>query len=835
MRLAKSHLVILLLGGISTSCLAEIGVLSFPGDNSWQDAQLPPLAINKFVPALDFDRFSDGIVPLDLFSIVEVPDIPENISEAELGEEDRQAIFSFSLHIAQQDVVALQQVALEDGEVIEEGEVLISKRGDLPASLEAIQLLRRAGVEEVRTLVNVAESFPKTEVETKFNKVVNLITQGIFEPELGRLNRREKELAEIFDGNPNSSFERYDTPGQNIQKKFILFVDLGRFYPIGLLRFHPKPGDGLRLSGYSLKLGLPGTESVIAGLNLDDPRNGTPGYPFFNKISGVLPTFVTIQRDPLNQQDTVAVLFDPPKKMQYFRLDTETSIDYDLAEIQAYSDGFLPEATYTSQALPLPSATLGRIRWEEEKIGDPAKSRAVVRFQTGFTDEPEVLFRRTDFDDVVEWRDTEATVIDWREDSQTFGEEVDLNDISLRLQAREIFNALSNEERFSVRIKRPEYQKLAGRFQDKIEPDLFSWSGSQPVENGGTLTAPGGRPFYQLRVDFTSDDASAATAIRNLRFEFDTPQAVAQVRGEIAPAINVLAGRDTAFVFALQAQLEPESPGFNLVKIRTPTSIPSIESVIVNFDNDESRHLERIPLEDTRLPGENEFKEAAIEDQFFVVRLPHIRPAADRESGTVTVQVKFIGRVIDFNTTFRASVFLDTLGARDRSEFTEAGMVILKDRDAGSDTLAFVLAQNVSAPGAGESIVDFAALGLEDRNTLTVVADITRQEKGQVGNLDLAPNPFTPNGDGINDQLRISYDVRRVLRASPVEVGVYDLAGRRVRVIGRYEFTTGGYTDTWDGKGDGGSMVPPGIYMLRIVADTDAEESVALKLVSVAY
>ena len=40
----------------------------------------------------------------------------------------------------------------------------------------------------------------------------------------------------------------------------------------------------------------------------------------------------------------------------------------------------------------------------------------------------------------------------------------------------------------------------------------------------------------------------------------------------------------------------------------------------------------------------------------------------------------------------------------------------------------------------------------------------------------VAPNPFTPNNDGINDVARISYDLLRVVAPVPVRVELYDLA-----------------------------------------------------------
>lgn len=822
---------LLLVGAVSCPSLAEIQIFSIPKDISWEEAEQPPLRPAKFFHSIDFGRILDGIVSLEPRRIAEVPNIP--LDGDELSADQRERLFHFSRNIAQQDVVAEREVELENGQVIEAGEILLPRLSNLSGSIDDVRLLLRAGVRQVPVLINVAESFPKTEVATKFSKNINLLSPTFFEHALTQ-DQKEVEFAEIFDGNPHTSFERVDKPGQDIVKKMILVVDLDRFFPLSLIRFYPKPG-ALRLSAYTLRLGVPGTERTIAGLDLEDPENGNPGFPKYIKVADALPTFVIAQSVPVNRQDTAAVFFEPPRRLRYFRLDVDTNLDYDLAEMEAFADGFLPSASYVTRVLELPPSTLGRIFWEEEKIGDPSQSQAVLSFQTGLTQESEILFRKTDFDDEFEWQRQEdggALVVDRRTGSGTFDQQVDLNALELRLDAREIFSALSDEERLAVRLTREQYQKLPGNQISKVEPDLRFWSGFQPLESGDAINAPSGRPYFQVRIDFSSENARAATAIRNLRFEFETPLLAQEAKGEIAPAADVIAGRDTLFVFALQTSLAPENAGFNRLHIRTPARVRAIESVSVELEDSPVRELRRIPLGDRREPGEDEFKEVAIEDQFFAVELPRLRTAEDGISQTALIRVKFIGRVIDFRTRFQAHVFLDTLGVRDRTEFVDGGVVVINESAAGPDTLGFLLLQEV---GEG-NVVNFAAAELlEDRNSLSVVADISAQGKELVDNVEVAPNPFTPNGDGVNDELVISYDVLRLIRPGLVRLEVLDLTGRRQRLIEELQLTSGGYTETWDGRDENGETVPPGIYLLRIRGDTDIKESVVLKQVAVTY
>ena len=56
-------------------------------------------------------------------------------------------------------------------------------------------------------------------------------------------------------------------------------------------------------------------------------------------------------------------------------------------------------------------------------------------------------------------------------------------------------------------------------------------------------------------------------------------------------------------------------------------------------------------------------------------------------------------------------------------------------------------------------------------------------DQALLAHLDLAPALFTPNGDGVNDALQISFDVLKVIDARPIAARVYDLHGRLVRTL----------------------------------------------------
>jgi flagellar hook assembly protein FlgD len=135
----------------------------------------------------------------------------------------------------------------------------------------------------------------------------------------------------------------------------------------------------------------------------------------------------------------------------------------------------------------------------------------------------------------------------------------------------------------------------------------------------------------------------------------------------------------------------------------------------------------------------------------------------------------------------------------------------------------------------GSDVVDlFATDALSDRNSLAVIADLSSQSKNLVSKFAVEPNPFTPNGDGINDELTVTFDVQRLLAPRPVNLEIFDLSGRRLRIIER-NLSSGGYSQQWDGRDDAGQMVPPGLYLLRISTEADDVGKARTRLISVAY
>jgi hypothetical protein len=98
-----------------------------------------------------------------------------------------------------------------------------------------------------------------------------------------------------------------------------------------------------------------------------------------------------------------------------------------------------------------------------------------------------------------------------------------------------------------------------------------------------------------------------------------------------------------------------------------------------------------------------------------------------------------------------------------------------------------------------------------------------------IGNLRLS-QVFTPNGDGINDRAEIVFSLLKVERKEP-EVAIYDLTGCLVQELQKEKE----WQYVWDGRDGAGKLVPPGVYLCRIRAGSDAGEYTVSRTVGVVY
>ena len=132
--------------------------------------------------------------------------------------------------------------------------------------------------------------------------------------------------------------------------------------------------------------------------------------------------------------------------------------------------------------------------------------------------------------------------------------------------------------------------------------------------------------------------------------------------------------------------------------------------------------------------------------------------------------------------------------------------------------------QAVEAGNADDSVAS---------NTLSINVPIDGE---LVEGLAVGPNPFTPNGDGINDAAEISLEIFKLTASRRLQVRMYALDGRRVWQ--REELVLSGRTTVrWDGVDDRGRRVPPGLYLCQVQLDADATglSTSQARVIAVAY
>ncbi len=104
-----------------------------------------------------------------------------------------------------------------------------------------------------------------------------------------------------------------------------------------------------------------------------------------------------------------------------------------------------------------------------------------------------------------------------------------------------------------------------------------------------------------------------------------------------------------------------------------------------------------------------------------------------------------------------------------------------------------------------------------------------------LANVVVKPNPFSPNGDGIFDELSVELFVTKLTVARNLTIKVFDLQGTLVKTLADENLVASPVGVTWDGYRKDGSKTRPGIYLLQIRLITDDEDTVVNKLITVVY
>ncbi len=334
----------------------------------------------------------------------------------------------------------------------------------------------------------------------------------------------------------------------------------------------------------------------------------------------------------------------------------------------------------------------------------------------------------------------------------------------------------------SVTEYRAQYDNLAGHLkpqdvESQVTPDIENWSFWSRIypfdQPGVEIVSPGPRQYFQIRVDFSSSTVEDGGRIDFIEAMASKPMA-RELVAEIFP-VTTRVGEVTRFTYYVNPTIRAGDNGFDGLEISTPFRVVSVDSLRIDAVDE--------PFTWTRT-GDG-----------FEVLLP--RRLETTDSGAL-VEVVFRAPVLrEVSTPFAGRIF---------------------------DTERPLEVRQQVSPGDAVAEVD--------SDQLTVQAPLSAS---LLFSPRFEPNPFTPNGDGVNDVVHISYKLLRLTAAAPVSIAIHDLSGRLVKRIYSGNDPLGEYDRPWDGRDEANQLVPAGLYLCRIEADLESNRETAVGVLSVAY
>ena len=130
-------------------------------------------------------------------------------------------------------------------------------------------------------------------------------------------------------------------------------------------------------------------------------------------------------------------------------------------------------------------------------------------------------------------------------------------------------------------------------------------------------------------------------------------------------------------------------------------------------------------------------------------------------------------------------------------------------------------------PGIWQSVVPS-----ERRANIVLLPDLPIQA-ALVGDVEIAPVAFTPNGDGVNDAVNISFIVFKAKGIQP-QVQIFDVAGRLVAQLTGRE-VAGHWHFRWSGRTEGRQLALPGMYLCLIDPGMASRGEAVLRPLALAY
>ena len=323
---------------------------------------------------------------------------------------------------------------------------------------------------------------------------------------------------------------------------------------------------------------------------------------------------------------------------------------------------------------------------------------------------------------------------------------------------------------------------IAG-FRAKRDDDIENWNNWSVnyQASGDEIRSSDGAEFLQFRFTITTEDPLAFGVLDSLAFEV-SPLLADRALAEIAldgrtgadGAVEVPLGVDQRFAYHIRTEAgTTDRAGFDGIELEVP---PGTHFLDLTIDDQPATEGEDFSL--------------ATDDR----RLRLTFPTAFQEDKAFRVRFQ--------SAVFQPSVFL-------------ASRLF--------NTSAASLPQSIEA---GDAHADVAS------NSIQVVS--SDESLGILGAIGLSASVVTPNGDGVNEQVAIGFDLFGVAGGA-LRVEVRDLSGRHCAAILDAEAAAGPYALQWDARDGQGKLVPPGLYLIRVEVGVDRGTFTRLETVGVAY
>ena len=234
-------------------------------------------------------------------------------------------------------------------------------------------------------------------------------------------------------------------------------------------------------------------------------------------------------------------------------------------------------------------------------------------------------------------------------------------------------------------------------------------------------------------------------------------------------------GQRTDFTYDIKAEFAAGEVGFDALRIRTGSTQTEFKGLEVDGIGTDPAGVEVV-------------------DDGFVLQLPQRISSAHNPN----LRVTFSAEVFDFARTFEGEVF--NTDSVDLPQPVEGGDV---SNEIGTNSLR-VLAASAANP--------------------QLVQDV-----------QLSSGVITPNGDGVNDELVISYSLFALPQSVPVQLQVFSLDGRQVAQVQRGQQGSGPQQLHWDGRNQRGEILAPGLYLLGIGIEAEDKSALQLRPINIAY